>query len=180
MNSLRDRRGQSLVALALMMPIMAGSFFALTEANNLIISQMRMSSLSREAASAAYRDCAPFTDPARLEQCLTEILEKVEDAANRMVDEFDEGGAVIMSIYEDDGEGNAVLKQAWPAQESNGYVSHFTTESFEEDFVTTQKTIAIGEVFYRHRLLVPIQVLAHFVGDLAYDIPGALYEATVY
>jgi len=90
-------RGVLLVELALVFPFLAGMFLFAVSASSFIQADQRISSMTREAANIALRDCA--LDPAMAADCLADVREEVLLRGNFVFDneaDFD----VSISFYD--------------------------------------------------------------------------------
>lgn len=174
----RNSRGQVLVEFALLFPIVALAFFALIELNNVVVRQQMTANLSREAASAAYRDCAILSGGI-MDDCLQKVYSETKTAALKIFPNFNSEGAIIISLYENDPvTQNPKLKRYWPAS-GNLYGSKYSATSVDKKIVSEQKVIAVGEVFYQYTPITPVQGFLNLFNDNPV-IPDVTYETTIY
>lgn len=175
-----------IVEFALMLPITLLALMMVVELNHAVLVHQKISGLSREAAAAAFRDCAVLQQP-ELQTCLTNVGNMVLDAGDRLFPDFDQEGGIIMSIYEyDNATGNTLLKIQWPGASSNNFATHYDAARIDPAVIADQKVLAIGEAFYRRGSLTPI---APFMQRFGTDPVNAaqnaqllerVYEATIY
>lgn len=83
-----NRKGQSFVELALIIPILALLALGVFEYSNLFILGLKASALGREASNAAFRECRSLEGKA-LQDCLSEgVVYPLSISANHMLPNF--------------------------------------------------------------------------------------------
>lgn len=169
-NSCRYREsGLAMLELALALPIvLIISFVSIETARSLRYVQVA-STLSREVASLAYRDCVGDKDE-KLMFCLRNVRDEVLGYANNLIG----GSEVIVSMYTYDGT-TAKDETSYEAGESSQYTLAGTAISglTDTNFLTNQRIVVIGEVYIPYEPLVPRLSSAFNLGAKDY------YDATV-
>ena len=95
--SIKDENGAILLEFAMVWPVMALIVFAGIEYSRCFRNMQMAASLSREAASVAYRDCGSDLqgDRNRLDTCLNSIRLEIEALAENL----NEGSKIVISVY---------------------------------------------------------------------------------
>ena len=187
MNLKKNTRGQALTELAMIFPVMMLAIFAVLEVTNMMIRQQKLITLSREATSAAFRDCGFIDDSVaskalELRDCLDNIQAQVLSGATAIFPDFSSRGALIISLYEHNSAGAGLgrrLKAISPGTTSNSYHTRFDVNNVPQDILTQQTEIAIGEAFYSYVPITPVQAFLTLFGQVA-AIPTENYEASLY
>lgn len=86
-NMITRRKGQSMVEMALVLPVLTVLTLGGIEYANLYILGLRASSLSREASNMALRDCREL-EPDQMAICLQNIVDRIAPATNPILPDF--------------------------------------------------------------------------------------------
>jgi hypothetical protein len=177
MNRSTDRRaaerGQAMLEFIFMIPLLLTFMFATLEFCAMFIQAHKLSSLSREAANAAYRECGPMTG-ARFDVCLDDLSEELGNGAAAMLPDFGAKGAVVTSVWGPDADGEPVLLRR--TETGNGaHESAIEAENIDRDFLAGQGILVVGEAFYDYAPITPIRNILQLL-----SLPTSLRETTVY
>lgn len=173
-----NSRGQAIIELAMIFPLLFIFFYAISEFSTLFVNDQRVTALSREAAGAAFRECGglPQDD---LGECLQDIVDEVSNRAQNLLREFGARGHIIVSVYQQDpdaGGAPAPVEQTELREAGNGGIgTQFTTASFDANFMTENGLVVVGEAYYENEVLTPIQQLLTLL-----QLPESLYESTLF
>lgn len=172
----RSERGQSIIELALIIPILFVFFFGLLEFTVMFVQSQRVTTLSREVANAAFRDCSSRTG-AELNSCLQGIVDQINVGANinNILPSFTAKGRVVASVYDWDLDSNAPRLLSRRGAGSSSQSSKYDENSVDKTVVQNQGVIAIGEIYYNYTAITPITSLLDLV-----DFPTEFYGVTIY
>lgn len=92
-NMIRSARGTCYVELALTVPLLLCLSFGTLELSNLFRAQQILSSICREGANAAFRECASAPD---VNVCLAQSWNKVQGFASTVTP----GAELVLSVYQ--------------------------------------------------------------------------------
>jgi len=91
----KDESGAVMLEFALVFPIMLLIVFSGIEYSRCFRNMQMAASLSREAASVAYRDCASDLPGDQLDHCIRTAREDIEKLASNL----NEGSKIVISVY---------------------------------------------------------------------------------
>ncbi|MBI3307010.1 MAG: pilus assembly protein [Candidatus Omnitrophica bacterium] len=160
---------------ALLVPAVFAIFFGAFEFTQVFFSWQRASSLSREVALAAFRDCAMAANvnnaanPTVL-ACLEDVRSQMTAIAQKYFKDFSSRGDIIVSLYGTDSGSNTFMQLAM-AGGAGGFETRYNVENVPQ----TMKNVAIAELYYDIPLLTPIEQLMNVtVGEIQH-----IYQATI-
>jgi hypothetical protein len=93
--SIKDENGAILLEFAMVWPVMALIVFAGIEYSRCFRNMQMAASLSREAASLAYRDCGSDLPGTHLDFCVNEKRLEIESLAENL----NEGSKIVISVF---------------------------------------------------------------------------------
>ncbi|GEM_PF-1606167 len=173
-----NSKGQSAVEFAFIIPIIFIFFYAVLEFSFLFVRQQRISSISRETANAAFRDCASLSESA-IGPCLDKTLAGVHQNVQSILPDFDNKGTVIVSVYGLDTTNNSnppPLKSLGVKKIGSGSnASHYSLQSIDATVVRNQGVVVVGEAFYAYTPLTPIEGLLNLL-----SLPKVIYENSIF
>ena len=164
-----------MVELVLALPFLLVFVFAIAEYTVLLIRAQHVTSMSREAAGAVYRDCMAYSGD-QLNACLAGITGQITQGASRnLLPGLDKNGKVIVSLYGVTVPGGPVVLKGTSQAGDGAYGSRFSALSIDPDVVSDLGDVAVGEVFYPPERLTPLTGWLHWD-----NFPEVLYETTVF
>ena len=170
---MKSERGQAMTEMALIIPLLLVFILGAVEFSNLLMTALKATSLSREAANASFRDCA-FLDNVAANTCLEDISTKILTGAKLTLPDFDANGRIITSIYERlPNQATTLVLQK--TKGSGAYSSHYTAGSVNASIVVKHKRVVISEIIYKYEPLTAIKNFLNLV-----DFPDKIYEVTIY
>ena len=190
----RNPSGQVLIEIVMALPIFFVFIYGIAEFSNLLVQAQRVSSLSREAANAAYRDCNDRVDvkkaddaeaKIKLNKCVSDEVNQINDGANNghLLPNFAAGGTVIASLYAFDPVNKVPVLMSQESAGEGGGSSRFDEHNTDLAAITANLGIVgVGEAIYTYHPLIP-----HLQGFLQWMfglggvvIPDAIHETTVF
>jgi hypothetical protein len=171
-------RGIALVEFAIIVPVLFAIIFGGIELARALRVQKMVSTMSREVANIAFRECTPALEP--VQACLENVVERVVPLSSPGMSEV----IVIVSVYrvnpvtgfvEQAGtaRGFADASDPEPNLQSRICLSG-CLENLNSSLVRDAGMIAVGEVYSRFTPIVGI------IPNYLWFNPERLYEATVF
>jgi len=144
---------------------------------------------SRDVANAVWRDCRSITDNvavdvSEIDACLDRILNEVWDSAARIIPDFDDFGAMAVSLWINPSPPPAVVESNAPASISErcrtsgllgndcGFASDFGSQYVEDGAESSSPEFsylfnrkfrtAVSEVRYTYQPITPLGFVANF------------------
>lgn len=171
----RNKRGQAIIELAVMLPLFLAIVLGAIEYSNMFMTSLRASNLSRQVANAAFRDCA-FLSDAAMADCLTTVTSRVAEDAALLLTDFAARGRVIATAYvRDTGMAPQVRLAATSANGGGAYASRYDRNSVDAGLINQHDRIVIGELFYPYTAITPFAQVLPIV-----NVRDQLYEVTIY
>ncbi len=162
--------GAVLLEFTLILPVVLMIIFAGIEYTRSLRGLQFTTTISRESASIAFRECSADL-PAKISGCLDLVRDRMEDFAS----EVEPGTEVILSLYENSS--GTVSKLAESKRVDSNYTSRFSedSESFTgaSEILTSHKRLVVAETF------VPISRLVKEILKFDFGLSEALYDATI-
>ncbi len=174
--------GQSAIEFAFIVPLLLGLILAAFEFSQMFIQSQKVSSLSREAANAVFRDCSSLPND-QLQRCVdgvhgvtgvpdaNGVLDDINLGAGKLLAGFNTRGEVLVSIYKWDASASPNVVLAYPAA-ANPH-SHINVNNVDQGLLTSQGVLVVGEILYQY---MPSTMVANLLGMPA---TGKLYEITI-
>lgn len=170
-----DLRGQAIVELALILPLLLVIVFGTVEYSHMFMTALRASNLSREIANTAFRDCA-FVGDLAMKGCLTTNVERVRNEGNVVLPDFSAQGMVIASAYEQDiGSSPPVRLIAQRTGGSGDFTSRYDVNGVDPELLAKHERIVIGEILYPYTPVTPIKSFLTLL-----NVRTVIYEVTIY
>ncbi len=177
MNPFRKNRarGQSLVEVALLLPMFLVIVFGTVEYSNMFMTSLRASNISRAAANASFRDCAFLNSSANV-PCLNSTAGLASDEASQVLSDFGMVGTVIATTYARNDLLNPAVELIGQQSAGGGeFTSRFNAETIDEALLNTHERVVVGEVFYPYTPITPLLIFLN-----AFNIQTEIYEVTIY
>lgn len=175
MNPFKNLRGQSLVELALLLPLLMVILMGIVEYSNMFMMALRASNLSREVANASFRNCSFLNDSA-MTTCLNSNVVKVGEEGQMILTDFGTLGTVIATAFEQNAGGNPPVRFISRQESGNGgFTSRYDISVIDTQVINDHERIVVGEVIYPY---VPVTPLSGFLNLL--NIRTVIYEVTIY
>lgn len=149
----RTERGQSLVELSLLLPVLSLLFFGGIELSRMLRYYQAMTMLARELGSVSYRRCATFQLDSEVAQCLQEVIDRTGLPATGVLP----GARVVVSQWRWDGIQPSLMSSITG---TNGGVSRIGASDFAPNsslarLVFDTGVVVIAEVFIDYQTGVP-------------------------
>lgn len=184
-----DEKGIAMLEFVVILPLLLGLSIAALELSRSLRHAQLASTLSREVASIAYRECTNLPPPETM-SCLEQIATPLTDFAQRLIP----NSLVIVSVYAlDDSSGVEVLQRRgiFPLQASDGTVGVSQTKNsitngvamdgvqgsqqgttfsgvVEEEWVREHRMVVIGEAYVPFVPVLPFAGGLFVTGDLEF------------
>ncbi len=165
-------RGQAMVELALIFPLLLVFILGAVEFGNMMMTALRTASLSREVTNAGFRDCASLNG-AQADTCLENVTSKVFSGAQLLLTKFDSRGSIIATIYKKDP--NQPVTLVLQKTKGISHASRYSAGLIDQNIAAKQQRIVIGEVIYQY---TPITAIKNFLTLVGF--PTEIYEVTIY
>jgi hypothetical protein len=156
----------------------------------------KLSGLSRETANRVSRECITFEDQ-ELNDCVNDIIDYMELLGNRVINQFQQNGSIIVSVWKDPtpplpGENPDSSNPAESSFQTNGNMNQARQRSrygsgssqFTAEFVrifNLKGNLVVAEISYKYN---PKSLLGPLVEQLLSRDPvtgkGVLYEASIF
>lgn len=174
----RNRNGQVMMELLLMIPFVFFMLMVMIEGWNLFRVSQDLSLMTREAANRIYRDCRSL-DGTQLQSCVNTAVSGAYQVAGVSLKDFSTHGTSIGSLYRY----NTSFTTPSPAavqliafQRLGLRNSRFSTVTVDPVTLQSQTDIAISEAYYEYQPVTPIIGIL----NLFTSFPTVLYESTLF
>ena len=169
-------RGQGMAEMLLVLPFLLIFFFGVIELSQLANTHHRVSTLSREAADAAFKTCVhdDIETESVYNACLEGVRALINSEAEETLLDFSTKGAVIVSLYGYN-PSTGLLERLGISAETNGFHTRYNAGNIDADLLAKgHEVLAYGEVFYKNEWHTPLGKLMTFF------LPQEIYEVCIF
>lgn len=180
-NRLSDEKGVAMVELALSIPLLFFMVFGALEYSRSFKQMQISATLSREAASVAYRNCGGDEEGPRIQGCIFDVQTRMTAYAKSLVPD----SQVIISIYNRDTSASAPKRlhmspiNAVPYKGTVSFASKFSAGSSkiigvpDDNAINDHKRVVIAEAF------VPFDAIIPGFSTIFNGLTDNFYDATI-
>ena len=153
---MRRSKGQSLIELAIALPLLIILFLAIFEWGQIFVQHMRASTISREGAITAHNECIQPVPPETVQGCLDRVCDEMRAAAP--------GSAVSVKLIDAATDAVIAICSGGSTRYGGGAIRN-----------PALATTSVGEIAFNRTLLTPIGNFPLVAGVM----PTQIYKITL-